>query len=110
MSSHALFDSGLAPVEMPRDAHVCEPDVVGCRSTVDGLVAQEVYRRPNGLFGFRYFAWVAWRDAADVVRSHTWHRISPDEGFVTDEYPTACEVAQHHAVSKRLEFPPWSTS
>jgi hypothetical protein len=109
MSSHALFNPGLAPIETPSEAHVCESGVVACRVTADGFVAQELYRHPNGLFGFRYFAWVAWRDADDEVRSHTWHRMNPDEGLITDVYPTACEVAEHHAVSKGLKFPPWVT-
>ena len=109
MSSHALFDSALAPVETPSEPHTCESDVVSCRSTRNGLVVQEVYRRANGLLGFRYVAWVAWRDAGNVPRSHAWQGISPDEALVTDEYPTVCEVAERHAVSKGLRFPSWST-
>ncbi len=109
MSPHALFDSYLAPVEMPSEPHACESDVVSYRSTENGLVVQEVYRRPNGFLVFRYFAWVAWRDAGNIARSHAWHGISPDEALVTDEYRTACEVAERHAASKGLRFASWST-
>jgi hypothetical protein len=110
MASHALFDAFLDPAVQPNQSHACAVDVVGCRASADGLVVQEIYRRPNALFGFRYLAWVAWRDAGSTPRSHSWHGVDPDQALVTDDYATACEVAERHAVTKGLRFSPWGTS
>lgn len=94
MASHTLFDAFLEPAVAPNESHSCGADVVACRGSADGLVNQEIYRRANGLFGFRYVAWVAWRDAGSTPRDHSWRAIDADQALVTDDYATACQVAE----------------
>jgi len=110
MSSHTLFGDFLDPVVTPNELHACAADVLACRASADGLVIQEIYRRPNALLGFRYIAWVAWRDAGNTPQSHSWHEVSADEALVTDDEETARRVADHHAAAKGLRLLPWGTS
>ena|SRR6185295_10379059 len=107
MSSHDLFDSFLNPASKPSESHTCAADVVACRASADGLIVQEIYRRPNSFLGFRYLAWVASRDAGNTPRSHAWREVSADEALLTDDNETARQVAEHHAISKRLNLLPW---
>lgn len=108
MSSQALFDSFLEPAIAPTEVHVCAADVVECRSSHDAMIVQEIYRRPNDTLGFRYIAWVAWRDAGDTPRSHSWHALDTDRALVTDVIDTVRAVADNHAASKGLNLAPWS--
>jgi hypothetical protein len=66
----------------------------------------EVFRRGDASYGFRYQAWVAWRDAGGNARSHAWWQVQSDEGLFTDEYDTACTVAERHAASKGVQLEP----
>jgi len=110
MPSHALFDFVLDPVVAPQEAHVCAEDAVACRGSADGLVVQEIYRRPNALLGFRYVAWVGWRDAGNTPRSHSWHEVSSGQALVTDDYDAACQVAESDAIAKGLHLSSWGKS
>lgn len=84
------------------------PGAVEWRATADNHVALEIIRRSDQSFGFRYVAWVAWRDAGNEVRSHSWWEVQPDESLFTDELETAREVSLRHARSRGLKFePPW---
>ena len=108
MASHVLIDLFLAPVEPPSESHVCADDVIACRASEDGLVVQEIYRRNDAFLGFRYFAWVAWRDAGNTPRSHSWYEVSPDQALVTDDYSTAVQCAESHATSKGISLSAWT--
>jgi hypothetical protein len=106
MASHALIDSFLEPTSEPDAPHDVAADVVAFRVSADRRVIQELYRRPNGLLGFRYFAWVAWRDAGAQVRSHGWFKVEPERALVADNAAVAQEIASEHAISKGLQLPP----
>jgi hypothetical protein len=81
---------------------------MACRGTQDGSVVQEIYRRSSASIGFRYFAWVAWRNGGGHIENHGWYQIAPDQALVTDDYSSACEIADRHAKSKGLELSEWS--
>jgi len=103
--AHTLFDNFLAPECAPSSPYTPEEGTIAWRSALDGYIVLEVYRRPNQTYGFRYRAWVAWRDAGGALNGHSWRRTEP-EGLVTDEYETACRLAEEHAQSRGVELEP----
>src|SRR5438093_964783 len=103
--SHSLFDPFMAPECVPDSPYTPTDRTTVWRAATDGLVFVEVYRRANRTFGFRYVAWVAWRDAGGEAVGHGWWRTER-EGLVTDEYETACKVAEAHARSKGVDLEP----
>ncbi|MBV6415988.1 MAG: hypothetical protein CMLOHMNK_00515 [Steroidobacteraceae bacterium] len=105
MASHVLIDAFLQPTSEPETPHEVAGDVVAFRVSADRCVVQEVYRRPNKLLGFRYFAWVAWRDAGEQVRSHGWFKVEPEHALVADSTAVAQQAAAEHANSKGLQLP-----
>ena len=73
----------------------------------NGYVAQEIYRGSDGLYRFRYIAWVGWRDAGDHVRSHSWHELPRDAHIIADDFDVAREFAEKHASTKDITFSSW---
>lgn len=113
MLTHNLFDSSLQPERLPDCRYALSADVVCVREASDVPVIAEVFERAPGIFGFRFQAWVAWRDAGGQVRGHSWHAIDPKETLFTDDiaeaqlgagsYSAAAGVAlggQWHVVTK----------
>ena len=101
--AHTLFDNFLAPECAPSSPYTPEEGTIAWRSALDGYIVLEVYRRPNQTYGFRYRAWVAWRDAGGAVNGHGWWRTEP-EVLVADKYASACTIAERHAASKSLRL------
>ena len=66
--------------------------MASARRYESGSVIAEIIRRDVGSFGCRFMAWVAWRDAGDVIRSHTWHEIHRS-GIVADSVVLAQQLA-----------------
>jgi len=99
-----LVDEFLRPEVEPNIQYEPEQDVVAWRELDHGKVFLEIFKRPNGHFGFRYSAWVAWRDAGDFVRSHSWHRIDPKDYLITDMISEAIELADNNAEKLGLSF------
>jgi len=91
----------LRPVLDP-EQYVPESDVVAWETLENGRIVLEVFKRTNGTFGFRYNAWVAWRDAGDEVRSHSWFRMNPASNLITDSFPDACNYAVSRANERGL--------
>jgi len=91
----------LRPVLDP-EQYVPESDVVAWETLENGRIVLEVFKRTNGTFGFRYNAWVAWRDAGDDVRSHSWFRMNPASNLITDSFPDACNYAVSRANERGL--------
>ena len=105
--SQTLIDPFMAPEFAPDSPYSPSDGTVAWRTATNGHIVLEVYQRANHTYGFRYTAWVAWRDAGGEARDHSWWQTEP-EGLVTDEYDTACTVAERHAWSKGVELEsPW---
>lgn len=99
MTSHTLFDSFLIPEQEPTSAYTPENCIALWAAATQYSVICEVYEKNSSLFGFRFQAWVAWRDAGNNVRSHDWYAIEP-EGLLTDNVNEAIECATNYANSK----------
>lgn len=98
----ALIDHFMKPAVAP-SGYEPASDVVSTLTFDDGLVVAEVYSRGSGsgTFGYRFSAWVAWRDAGGLVRSHSWWH-PPSETTVADSISDAESSALHFATSKGL--------
>ena len=90
----SLIGPSMAPT-VDAEAYVPKDDVVAHCSMREAPVFFEVFQRPGGALGVRYSAWVAWRDAAGQVRSHSWWQSAPRDTLVTD----SLAKAQQHALS-----------
>lgn len=99
-----IYDEFMKPEVAPDIKYHPTKDVIAWRKMIAGLSYLEVFQRSSGLFGFRYQAWVAWRDATDEVRSHSWHRIDPQSNLVTDSFSEATQYAEADAEKHGLTF------
>ena len=70
------------------------------RASEDGSLIAEIFGRSNGTYGYRFNAWVAWRDAGDCVRSHGWLEISSDVELITGRLEEAAAYADQE-IAKR---------
>ena len=107
MFAQGRIDSFLQPEIAPAGCHESDGNVLAQRRTDDGTIVQEIYQRANGTLSFVYYAWVGWRDAGNVVRSHGWHRIEADSSTVVDDLEVAREIAQSDSKGKGIEFSEW---
>lgn len=108
--AQSLFDSFLAPVVAPDQPYRPGERTVAWRRCTNGQIVVEVFQRSNDSFGFRYRAWVAWRDAGGEVHSHSWWEKHPEHALFTDELETARTIAEQHASAKGINLEPQWTS
>jgi len=101
--SHSLLDAFMTPERSPDSPYRAGEGTVAWRAADNGHVVMEIYRRANRTYGFRYMAWVAWRDAGGAVNGHGWWRLEP-EVLVADEYALTCTTAERHAASNDLRL------
>ena len=105
-----LIDEFLKPETEPDD-YKPEPDVITFRKLENGQVVIEVIKKNNKIFGFHYRAWVAWRDAGNEVRSHSWHTIEPKDNLLTDTASEAQKIANKSIIYYGLSpISEWSES
>src|SRR5688500_7570975 len=106
----SLVNEWMRP-ESPPELHVPEPRVASSRTYDDGVVIGEVTRRDDGSFGCRFQAWVAWRDAGDNIRSHSWYEIR-QTGVIADSLSTAQKLADEYARESGLSpcGGPWTSA
>jgi hypothetical protein len=86
----------------PIEIYKPKNDVIGHRFSNNNIVL-EIYYRQDRTIGFRYQAWVAWRDAGNNVRSHSWQEIKP-QSLIIDNILEAKKIAEAHAESIGIEF------
>jgi hypothetical protein len=97
-----LIDVSMVPESVADTPYCPESDVVLWNRARDSDVVAEVFIRPEGTYGFRYSVWVAWRDAGQTVRSHSWWRVSPSENLFTDSFSDAQSRALSFLVSRNI--------
>ena len=100
----SLVDDFSKPIIEPTSSFEVTPDLVAYKITKDKLVSLQIFRRNNQTFGFRYIAWVAWRDAGDEVRSHSWHEIQQKDNPISDSLIEMQKIAEYNASKKDIEF------
>lgn len=99
---HTLLDESMRPESEPDQPYEPGKDVASIAVAADLPIIFEVFFRPDQTFGFRYSAWVAWRDAWGNVRSHDWWQAQPRAsivGSVFEAQVIAMEFAFWHGVS-----------
>lgn len=106
--SHSLFDEFLAPVVSPEQYQPAR-GVVRFATAVGQPIVAEVLKRESGTFGYRFAAWVAWRDAGGEVRSHSWHEVVQVTGIVSN-VEDAQSLTAAYAISKGVELEEWRAS
>jgi hypothetical protein len=82
------------------------PDVVSFAPAAHDAIVAEVVVRREQYFIFRFVAWVAWRDAGDTVRDHSWHEIKQGDG-IFDRIEDAEARASDYAQTKGIELEAW---
>ena len=100
----SLLDPFWLPEVEPAQPAEPPDDLVEFRAASNAHILVEIFRRPSNTLGFRYRAWVAWRDAGGMVRSHSWHEVQPDEGLLTDDLNVARQTAERHAEAHGIRF------
>lgn len=102
----SFVEGFLAPAVEPDSDYTPGPEVECLARVVGEHLYLEVFRRPSGTFGIRHVAWVAWRDASDTVRSHSWYVREPSESGVFD-LESARAAAQAFASAYGLAIQRW---
>jgi len=93
-----LFGEFMTPEIEPTEAYSLNSDVVTYKLAIPSSIVLEIFKRSGGTYGFRYQAWVAWRDAGNSVYSHSWWDFQPTHLFV-DRLEEAEMIAEAHASS-----------
>jgi hypothetical protein len=82
------LDEDLKPL-IPAEPYEPACDVVAWRISSDGCLLAEIYMRSNRTYGYRYNAWVVWRDASAEPRDHGWLDLGAIYGTITDQISVA---------------------
>ena len=98
-----ISDDFLADIP-PNIQYVKTEDVVSWRYCEDGFVVVELVKRPDSFYSIRYLAWVAWRDAGDIVRSRSWHIVDPGHAAIADDLEKVREIADETTNSLGLKY------
>ena len=80
------------------------PEVVAWLPAMDGRVVVEIFRRTNDAYGFRYNAWVAWRDGGGEARKHSWWENHPVTAVFCPEQEIARKIAVEDARNAGVEL------
>jgi hypothetical protein len=104
-----IFHPELKPLSFPEAAPQPTPDSVFVRYNADGSIIQEIFRRQDGTFGFRYQAWVNFADAGGNPH-HLWHEFLPQSNSITDTIASAKELAEFHAAESKISFGEWEAA
>jgi hypothetical protein len=98
-----LIDPFLLPIVEPNSPYTPSNEVIAFCEAQGIYVVFEIYRPFNLAFSFRYYGWVAWRDAGGYVRSHSWHRFYPPHtSLVSTELEaksSACKFAEDEGIT-----------
>lgn len=94
-----LTASFLKPV-LAAEPYLPSQGVASYQVSTDGLAVAEVFARVDGSWGFRFAAWVAWRDAGGEVRAHSWESVHPTHALVTDRFGVAADEATRYGASR----------
>lgn len=103
MASHTLFDEFLIPEIPPLSNCVTEGNVAFSSNSTEFPIVCEVFEKDNQFYGFRFQAWVAYRDAGDFVRGHNW-QVFETENLITHNVNEAIESAKFSANSKGIKL------
>ena len=98
-----LFDDFLKQA-IPPEEYVPLEGTILFKTSDNNDIVLEIFQRKDGSFGFRYQAWVGWRDAGNNLVSHRWTEINPGQTTITDELVTVKNAAIEMANSKGLVF------
>ncbi|WP_230969084.1 hypothetical protein [Nitrogeniibacter aestuarii] len=99
-----LVGKFMHPVIPPEDEYIPLEHTILYRSNLTKDIVLEIFQRKNNTYGFRYQAWVGWRDAGDNVRSHSWTEIDPGSNIITDSLETIKNEAEANANEKGIDF------
>ena len=93
----------MNPEIEPNKAYISKSDVVIFRMSSNRNIIQEVYSDSNNRYGFRYQAWVAWRDSSKIVRDHNWWETEPEK-IIVDNIIDATNCAIEHSKVNSIEY------
>ncbi|WP_203142928.1 hypothetical protein [Marinobacter mangrovi] len=99
-----IIDEFLMPVDEPDSNVEFQSGVIAWKPSLDGATIVQVLRRDSGTFGFGYLAWVAWRDAGDCIRSHSWHCVTPSIAAILVSEAEAKSYAEQHAATNGISL------
>ena len=105
--SYTLIDSSLQATCLPEVGYEPADDIASWSESSSPMLVAEIFARPEGTFGYRWSAWVAWRDAGHNVRAHSWHAFSPPTALVTDSLAEAQQQATSFFASNGFQLGPW---
>ena len=97
------LDDFVKPEDAPEE-YIHDAEVVAWRELDNGKVILEVFWRTKEALGYRYQAWVAWRDAGNEIRDHSWFLINPRDTLINDSLPVTIALAEDDARTTGLQF------
>ncbi len=101
-----IFHQDLTPLVLPNLEYFSASDTVFVRFNNEGSLIQEIFKRPNGTFGFRYQAWVNYADAGGNP-NHGWGEFLPQSNSVVTSIEEVKEIAEVNAKDAELIFGQW---
>jgi hypothetical protein len=105
-----LVSEELRPVIAPLTEFMPGEDAAEWAAATEQPIAFEVFRRGTGTFGLRCSAWVGWRDAGNVVRSHAWHVLSTGPAVIVDTTEAAKTYAASFADGHGIVLSEWRST
>jgi hypothetical protein len=98
-----IIDEIWKPQIEPNGLPNIENDVKYYRISINKSVIQEIFTKDHNYFGFRYWIWVAWRDAGNIIQDHSWFQKEPII-ILVDKIEDAKTIAENHAKNEEILF------
>lgn len=91
-----IIDEWMIPEELPTEYKPFENTTEWIKSNYNYIFI-EIYTKKDEHYRFRYIAWVAFRDADDNIRDHSWDIIEPNNNYITENIDTIKSLAITHS-------------
>jgi hypothetical protein len=101
-----IYHQDLTPLVAPNRQCQLTSDAVLVRYNNEHSIVQEIYKRSNGTFGFRYQAWVNYADASGRPH-HGWGDFLPKSNAVVDTIEMAKQLAEINANESETLLGQW---
>jgi hypothetical protein len=101
-----IFNQDMAPLVLPNRKSQSASDTVIVRYNNEGSIIQEIFKRSNGTFGFRYQAWVNYADAGGNPH-HGWGEFVPQSNSIVGSIEDAKAMAEINSKESEILFGQW---
>ncbi len=101
-----IYPKDIEPLIAPERPYTSKADTMLFRHNKERSIFQEIFKRSNNTFGFRFQAWVNYTDAGDNPH-HAWGEFPSQANVIADKIDDVKQIADSYAKESNIIFGDW---